>query len=343
MRNKPRDVPFCGVREKVIRKAKPKLNTDSLQHLYTFITLRYAIHLQKDVKHLPPPWTANPILAQYRFTNVRREHDKETKWIIENITSNPKLKYDDKLLNCILFRLYNKHETAELLDMPIKFSKYQTEKGSDWNPEDYRKFFEWALKRTPKRIFFTGAFITGGTKRALKWYLPDKAKKNDTAEMRVLWFMKHLVDKNMVERIKACMTQQEVFEVLSSFLGIGEFLGYQIFVDMTYIRKFPFSENEFTKAGPGCKSGLNYLFEDRDGMNYEECLFWLRDNLNEAFKTHLGKKINFDLMMPDLEPEDRCMNVMSLENCMCELSKYIRAVEGTGRPRQIYKAKESKK
>lgn len=341
MRSKSKDTPYCGVNQKAIKTAKPRLNTDNLRHLYTFITLRYSIHIQKDVKHLPPPWTVDPILSQYRFTNVRREHDRETKWLIDHITNNPRLKYEDKLLNCILFRIYNKHETAELLEMPIKFSKYQTDKGSKWDPEDYRKFFEWALKRNPKRIFFTGAFITGGTKRALKWYLPDKAKKNDTSEMRVLWFMSHLIKSNLVEKIKSCTTQQEAFKVLSSLMGIGEFLGYQIFVDMTYIRKFPFSENEFVVAGPGCKSGLNYIFKDRDGMTYEECLFWLRDNLNKVFQSCLGKKINFNQLMSDLDPEDRYMNVMSLENCICELSKYIRAFEGTGRPRQIYKAKES--
>jgi hypothetical protein len=27
---------------------------------------------------------------------------------------------------------------------------------------------------------------------------------------------------------------------------------------------------------------------------------------------------------------------MSLENCFCELSKYIRAITGTGRPRKKY-------
>lgn len=337
MLNKPKDVPFCGVRREKVLRAIPILDEENLQHLFDFITERYKIHTRKDVEKLPPPWTSNPVLSQYRFTNIRREHDKETKWLIKNITSNNHISYDDKLLNCILFRLYNKHETAELLDMPIKFSAFRTKRGPCWNPELYRKQFEAARKEDPKRVFFTGAFITGGLKRALKWYLPGDLEKKDSAEMRVMWFMKHLVDTGITYELKKSSTQQEAFQVLANLMGIGEFLAYQMFVDMTYIAEFPFSENEFTVAGPGCKRGIDYLFEDKDGMTYEECLFWMRDNLNRAFKSTIGKSIQFNKLMYDLKSDDRCFNVMSLENCMCELSKYIRAVTNTGRPRQMYK------
>ena len=37
---------------------------------------------------------------------------------------------------------------------------------------------------------------------------------------------------------------------------------------------------------------------------------------------------NPDEIFPDIAPEDRYMNIMSLENCMCELDKYNRAYHG---------------
>lgn len=334
MQNKPGDVLFCGVREDKIKSAQPVLRRKNLLYLYNFIKRRYIIHLRKDVKKLSPPWTNDRVLQDFRFTNVRREHDRETKWLIKHITSNPDLCYEDKLLNCILFRLYNKHETAELLSMPIRFSiKYD---GQDWNPEWYRSLFEAALVEDPHRVFFTGAFIAGGLKRALKWYLPKDDPKN-SMEMRMLWFMRVLIDDNVTGKIKSCKDQKQVFDTLCDYDGLGGFLSYQVFVDMTYIDEFPFSENEFTVAGPGCVMGLNYLFKDRDGMTYEECLFWLRDNLDALFKDELGKDWNPQEVFWDLPEQDRCFNVMSLENCFCELSKYIRAYEGTGRPRKRYK------
>lgn len=153
--------------------------------------------------------------------------------------------------------------------------------------------------------------------------------------MRVMKFMQYLWEDDIAKKIKACMTQEGVYNLLRGYLGIGDFLAYQMFVDMTYIEEFPFSENEFTAAGPGCKNGLNELFEDKDGMSYEECLFWVRNNLEQEFIKR-GWKWDAKKLFCDLPEYDRCLNVMSLENCFCELSKYIRAVTGTGRPRKKY-------
>ena len=327
MKNKPADVPYCGVRKNYLSMAMPKLNERNLKYLYDFITRRYAIHLRKDVLKKDPPWTKDSVLREFRFTNVRREHDRETKWVIEHITSNPELSYGDKLLNIVLFRLYNKHETAELIGMPFKVHN-----NPRWNPEKYRAKFESALEEDPKRVFFTAAFHTVGMKLTLQ-----KVTGEDFAPMRILKFIKILADDNFVGKLRACKDQQEVFKVITGYNGVGGFLGYQFFVDMTYIEEFPFSENEFTVAGPGCIMGLNYLFEDRDGMTYEECLFWLRDNLDKLFREVLGKDWNPKEVFWDLPEEDRRFNVMSLENCFCELSKYIRAKDGTGRPRKKYK------
>lgn len=327
MKNKPADTLYCGVNKKRIKKAQPVLNERNLLYLYNFIKRRYVIHLRKDVLKKDPPWTTDQVLRDFRFTNIRREHDKESKWVIEHITSNPELSYEDKLLNVILFRLYNKHETAELISMPFKFSETP-----DWNPEWYRSLFEAALVEDPKRVFFTAAFHTVGMKNTLK-----KVTGESYAPMRILKFIKILINEGLVDDIKACTNQQEVYQTLTDYNGIGRFLAYQFYVDMTYIAEFPFSENEFTVAGPGCVMGLNYLFEDQDGMSYEECLFWLRDNLDRLFVEELGKDWDAKRVFWDLPEEDRCFNVMSLENCFCELSKYIRAKDGTGRPRKRYK------
>lgn len=331
MKNKPRDIPYCGVREDKIKSAKPVLNKESLSYLYQFIRRRYIIHLRKDVWGKKPPWTKDEVLQEFRFTNIRREHDRETKWLIEHVAINPDVSYEDKLLNCILFRLFNKHETSELINMPIHFN-------SDWDPECYRHLFEEKKAKQPQVKFFTGAFNTGGLKRELKRYLP-KDDPNNIMEMRVMHFMRYLLDQNITYYLTGpdAETQEDVFNCLHNFMGIGEFLGYQMFVDMTYIKEFPFSENEFTVAGPGCKMGLDYLFDDRDGMTYEECLFWVRDNLSRVCMELLDKELDPKTLFLDLPEYDQCFNVMSLENCFCELSKYIRAKTDSGRPRKKYR------
>ena len=78
-------------------------------------------------------------------------------------------------------------------------------------------------------------------------------------------------------------------------------------------------------------------------------LLWqalVRDNFDMLVKKARAKgvtKLKWEphLLFADLPKEDRHLNVMSLENCFCELSKYIRAVEGTGRPRNKYRGGKS--
>lgn len=333
MKSKPKDKKYCGVSLEKIQSAEPIFNKGQLKLLNKYITERYRIHVKKDVQQFQPPFTKNPILKEFKFTNIRREHDRETKWLIDNITNNDFLTYRQKLLNCILFRLYNKHESLEIIGAPIKFEGL-------WTFVPPREKIVKYSQDNPKYVWFTNAFITGGMKLILK----KTYTKETIVAALPLRLMKTLNDFDFFNKIQACNGQNQVYDVLKGVDGIGDFLAYQIFVDFTYIDEFPFSENEFTVAGPGCKKGLDYLFEDKDGMSYEECLFWLRDNWNSIpIMYGLNRWFDPEEEMVDLKRYDRVMNVMSLENCFCEFSKYHRAYHDIGRPRNKYKFDSKKK
>lgn len=309
MLDKELDIPYCGVHKDVIENANPVLNEDKLALLTQWITERYDIHLKKDVDQLSAPWTSCPILQKIKFTNVRREHDRATIWLIDYICKSTDISTTDKMLNCILFRLYNNWKTADLIGMPYRMGYMLKHK------EEIRGILERKAKLDPDYVFFTSAFNTGGMKAAV-----GRTTGEQYIPMRPIAMMEHLVGSNISKDLNECDSPEQVCELLMSFKGIGEFLSYQMFVDFTYIEDYKFSENHFTIAGPGCQMGLDFLFEDKDGMTYEECIFWLRDNHNVL-------NINFDMLFSDLEPHDRKPNVMSLENCMCEFSKYVRCHE----------------
>jgi hypothetical protein len=338
MLTKKKDKRYCGVRPAKLKEAKPVLNETNFKHLYYFIVRRYMIHKRKDVLGLPAPWTKDPILQDFKFTNVRREHDRETKWLLDQVVNNEELDYDNKIMNCILYRMYNKSSTLELVYaannghtyLPIQFDGFDA-----MDEERIRRGLKEKLKDDPKYTFFTNAFLTCGLKVALG----NQDDTNDSfMPMRIIKFARKLYEDGIVDKIKKAKDQKEVFNAIKSYNGLGEFLSYQIFVDLTYIPEFPFSENEFTISGPGCIRGLKAVFEDFDGMTYDEALFWLRDNIDVEF-TVRGWKWEPHKLFDDLPEHDRYMNVMSLENCHCEISKYIRAVEGTGRPKNRYKGR----
>lgn len=336
MNNKPNDIPYLGCNKDRILKAEAEINEENFKHLYTWVTERYKIHILKDVEKRPAPWTNNPILQEYRFTNVRREHDRETRWVIDTICSIPEdaMSWVSKICNLILFRVINKSETCKQF-MPINFDN-----GVDWD-----KIHTYVESKPNDYAFFTNAFNTGGVKRAMcaalgyisSYYDPMKGVKPIYAVIRYIEELYHKED--FIATLGNCTTAEEFVNTLQTLDGIGYFLAYQIFVDVTYCPESLWSENEFVVAGPGARRGLDLIFKNKAGMSYAESLFWLRDHWVDICNW-LELPWNPDEIFTDLPKEDRYMNVMSLQNCHCEISKYIRAVTNTGRPRNKYIPKE---
>ena len=366
MRTKKRDKLYCGVRENVIAEATPELDWDAVYHFKDFVMERYKIHKRKDVKGLSAPWTENPILREFKFTNVRREHDRQTRYLIDNITNNLELTLEDKIVNTFLFRAWNNWSTLRDFGFPYTAQELYSPKLKD----QIRTKYDRLNRKEPNRLWYNNAYNQGGTKCAWKFadadlrsvpykFGDEKAMGDDKhpdyepeIPLRPFHIGVWLGRGHVVDRLLKAKDQLEAFEIIKSIRGFADFLAYQVFVDLTYIPEFPFSENEFTVAGPGCKKGLDYIFKDRGGMTYEECLFWLRNEINleidslfradELYEWEDENEMPDKLWKPDklfsdLPEYDRCMNVMSLENCMCELSKYLRTVRGEGRPRNKYK------
>lgn len=353
MVDKIRDVKYCGVRKEVVLSAEPKLNEENIRHFLTFISERYKVHIRKDIIKKQQPWTKNKILATYRFTNVRREHDYQSKQLISAVSTNTGLTLEDKIANTFMFRAWNNCDTFSFFGFPRPawqiFSKRLKEK--------VRPRYTEEANMNPERKWWSSAYNQGGTKAA--WKFPEgdgyqKAYKESDAmhfpdwekdiPLRPFHIGPWLDSQEIIYRILGAKDQQEVFNAIKSVRGFSDFLAYQVFVDLTYIPEFPFSENEFVVAGPGCKKGLLYLFEDFDGLSPEEAIFWLRNNYNSLVNDVLAKyhidtsKHAPSKFMADIyNPADRYMSVMSLENCLCEISKYIRAVTKTGGPRNRYR------
>ena len=338
MQTKSRDKLYCGVRKKKVQTAKPKLNEENMSNLLDFIIERYKIHVRKDILHKPQPWTKNPVLSEYKFTNVFREDDRVSRTLINNISTNPDLTVEEKVLNTFLFRSWNNPRT--FFDFGGPWSAEEIYSGLKLK-EKVRPMYKRLSEADPDRKWWSNAYNQGGTKYA--WKFPDgegfsrapsekEAKKYKDYEpdipLRVFHIGPWLKERKVFDRLMAAKDQEEAYNIIREIRGFASFLAYQVFVDLTYIEEFPFSENEFTVAGPGCRRGLDLVFDDYDGMTHEEALFWLRNHIDV---------LNPERLFKHRKEGDRCLNVMSLENCFCELSKYVKAVNGTGRPRNKYK------
>lgn len=79
-----------------------------------YIAERHSIH-KKRVNKEPAPWTDNTILSQWKFTNVFREIDPGTKYVINRIIPKFKGQPINLVFNVIIYRIYNKIETMNAI------------------------------------------------------------------------------------------------------------------------------------------------------------------------------------------------------------------------------------
>ena len=314
-----------------------KFNEEVFRIWKHWIIERNRIYYRKEIEKKEAPWTNDPILREFKFTNVKRWQDRESKWLIDNIISNDSLSYEDKIYNCILFRSWNKGNTFDVI-----CGKGITQKDLMSTPtEVFRSRIEEYTVKYPDYVWFTNAFNTGGIKQTWKYRgrhynfnLKNRVEYDDpelNIPLRMIFMIRDCINKDFAGQIKKAKTAKEVFKTLLKIRGCADFLAYQIYVDFTYIKEFPFSEDEFVVAGPGCKRGESLLFESRGSLNYNEVLFYLRDHQDKFFSEY-----NLDKEFGYLPEENRRLTVMDIENSMCELSKYCKVFYSTGRPKNKY-------
>ena len=70
------------------------------------------------------PWTEDPILRQYKFTNAYRASDRVSQYLIRNVLYSGDQSPTEVFFRTILFKLFNKIETWERLSREVGDPSY---------------------------------------------------------------------------------------------------------------------------------------------------------------------------------------------------------------------------
>ena len=297
---------------------------DDMSLFWNYIKERHIVFKKKELEQSPPPWTEDPILQQFKFTNVFRTLDPGTRFVTDYIYRCDKVvekhicdwPVEETLFNVIVYRLFNKIET---------FMHHGMLDCSCFNME---KFEDSIRDRAVDDKVFTSAFVVSGYSCFPKGL--DKIS-------RLALLIKELADRieedyhsDYLDFMWETESMEDAYNYLLSIKGLGPFLAYQCAVELSYWDATNFGEDDFVVAGPGCKNGLRWLFPEKQAK-WEELCFWLRDHQYEFWEDY-GidyKKVFDDRPKPYL-------TVMAIENCLCEISKYLKAYYNTGRRRNKY-------
>ncbi|KAJ8614570.1 hypothetical protein CTAYLR_004081 [Chrysophaeum taylorii] len=96
-----------------VPSSSARVDDASVAKLVAFVLARETVRRNKEAG-APWPWSSDDTLNRYRFTNVRREHDRVTRWLRSRWTRD----HSDAdarlvLLNCALFRAFGTVAFAE--------------------------------------------------------------------------------------------------------------------------------------------------------------------------------------------------------------------------------------
>jgi hypothetical protein len=281
-----------------------------LDEFVAFITERWSIH-QRRLKGLPPPWTQDEILRTYRFTNVRREDDRVTRWISERWLQPHATNYDTVVFAMCLARLVNLPATLEALGYPVR-----------WDAARFVRIME--SRKAAGELTYNCAYIinaVGATKGQ------SKASYLAASVLTPLWQNR----KMLGEALQQCpdLGLVHLHAALMHFHGFGGgFLSAQVVVDVRYTPAGLTAPDwkTFAVSGPGSRRGLNRL------CGREVKARWHEEEWH-ATLMELRK-----LVLPKLSKELRELSTSDLQSTICEVDKYFRAKFSEGRPKQYFKA-----
>lgn len=296
--------------------------TPDYSPLWYWVREREAVRLKRAAGE-PKPWTADPILQSRRFCNVRREDDKVTVWIRENIrerfAEHPALWF----MLCV-GRWINRPETlAELMiggtrdPRPSNFICPSWPGHPDFKPWLMTKVLDVIAERGAQ--VFTGAYTINAPPGG-----GSKTKHVAEGVLGPLWENRRWYEDYFAgQSIGGKPTLQGAHKRLKRYDGWGDFMAYQVVVDMrfTHLLRDVDDVETWAAAGPGTMRGLNRLHGRpvKAKISQEQALSEMRAIYRLA-RQETGVDMDFS----------------DVPNILCETDKYLRIKLGEGDTRQKY-------
>lgn len=247
-----------------------------------------------------PPWTSDPIIREYKFTNAYRASDRVSQYLIRHVIYRDDLPRDpaEVVFRTLLFKLFNRIDTWQLLEKsfgPVTYADYS-----------YKRF-DQTLTRAMGRgeKIYSAAYI-----------MPSAGSLgHDRKHRNHLALIERMMADDLPARLRNARTMQKAFDLLRAYPTIGDFLAYQYVTDLNYATVTDFTEMEFVVPGPGAVDGIRKCFKDTAGMPDAEVIKFMADRQEVEFE-RLG--IEFRTLW------GRRLQLIDCQNLFCEVSKYAR-------------------
>src|ERR1044072_4025298 len=190
--------------------------------------------MMRRIEGRPAPWTADPILREYKFCNTFRASDRVSQYMIRQLYADPVATKADLVFRAVAMRIFSRPATWDGLTQALG---HQPRIG-DLQDGGFRTAID---QLGDGQTIYTGAFLLPS---------PSGAYQSDRKHLgHAMLFHDLFVVKEGGDRIAGATSLEEVFRILRGFDMMGDFLAYQSAIDINYSTATDFSENDFTVPG----------------------------------------------------------------------------------------------
>ncbi len=222
----------------------------------------------------------------------------------------------DRLFQIIAFRTFSKIETWQCVHDFL--GHYPTL--HDLADGSFTKALQHA--RQQNGSLYTGAFILCAA---------DAYGQSLKYLNHVELFRHMFLTNTLGQQLLNAKSLREIYNLLHGYPLMGDFMSYQIAIDLNYSALVNFSENEFTQAGPGALRGIKKCFADLGDYKPAEIIQWMVENQQKEFAR---------LNLPFTGLWGRPLHAIDCQGLFCETDKYCRqAVPQLASARKRIKAK----
>jgi thymidylate kinase len=302
----------------IFKSLSPAKPTEVYDSYWYFAAERQKVYFKRLLQE-PPPWTADSVLQNYKFTNAYRASDRVSQFLIKDVIYQGDQSPNELFFRIILFKIFNRIETWKRLISSMGEVSFAT-----YSFERYDAVLTEAIERG-ERIFSAAYIMPSGGKHS------EFSRKH----RNYLMLLEKMILDSVPERLTETKRMRDAFELLASYPMLGDFLAYQYVTDLNYSPLTNFTEMEFVMPGPGARDGISKCFSDFGGLNETELIKLVTERQEQEFE-RLG--IRFQSLW------GRPLQLIDCQNLFCEISKYARVahprvegVSGRTRIKQTFK------
>ena len=273
-------------------------NLEILRTYFEFAHKRQEVFLKREARW-NGPLAEDPILQEYRFTNVFRVLDRVSQYLVSHVQTQPGLQdaKSSTILRTLLFKIFNKIETWERIEGDVGLISM-----AHFPVREIGQHL--STRRAAGEVIYSSAYI-----------MPSPRMGQHEKHLNHLALVKALIEDGTFDRLTECQSLKQLFETLITVSSFGPFLAFQYAIDLNYSTHFSFPESDFVIAGPGAHDGLSKCFRIYKPSVAEDLILAVSTHQAELF-AHFG----LDL----LTYKGRSLRPIDCQNLFCEVSKYTR-------------------